>query len=165
MEAGLALAASHDVPVIALAMDEEGIPDQAPRRIEICKRIAKAAEAANVSAEKLFFDPLVLPVAADITQGMVTLRSLSGIKQAVPGCNTTMGLSNFSHGLKKRRAINAAFLISAITHGLDSAICDPTLPDINRALLLGNLINGRDRHCRRFARAVRKGVFEDTLSK
>jgi 5-methyltetrahydrofolate--homocysteine methyltransferase len=71
-----------------------------------------------------------------------------------------MGTSNVSFGLVKRAKINGAFLIAAIANGLNSAICDPTRPDIAQAVLLGRLITGQDKHCRKFTRAVRKGLFE-----
>lgn len=165
LAAGLKLAGDHNVPIIALVMDEEGIPHESARRIEVAKLIADEAEKANVPMKHLFFDPLVFPVSADISQGMVTLDTLAGIKAAVPGAKTTMGLSNFSHGLQKRAEINRAFLVAAITHGLDSAICDPSRKSVRKGLVLGQLIAGQDKHCRRFGRSVREGLFDTKSSK
>ena len=142
----LPTAAEHAVPVIALAMDERGIPREPSVRVAICERILEAATAAGVDPEQLFFDPLVLPVSTDVTQGRVTLA--------------TLGLSNVSYGLPRRPLINQAFLIAALSHGLDSAICDPTDPAIRQAILLGSLLTGRDCYCRRFTRAVRHGTLE-----
>jgi 5-methyltetrahydrofolate corrinoid/iron sulfur protein methyltransferase len=160
LDAALPLAAEGDTPVVALAMDTEGIPAESERRIAISREIAERAAKHGIGTERLFFDPLVFPVSADITQGRVTLDTLRGIKSALPKARTTMGATNFSHGLAKRAEINRAFLIACIANGLDSAICDPTRPSIKRALLLGQLIMGHDRHCRRYSRAVRQGVFD-----
>jgi 5-methyltetrahydrofolate--homocysteine methyltransferase len=156
----LPAAAEHAVPVIALAMDERGIPGEPSVRIAICERILEAATAAGLDAGQLFFDPLALPVSTDVTQGSVTLATLQSLKQRVGQAKTVLGLSNVSHGLPRRSLINQAFLIAALSHGLDSAICDPTDPAIRQARLLGDLLIGRDRHCRRFTRAVRNGTIE-----
>jgi 5-methyltetrahydrofolate corrinoid/iron sulfur protein methyltransferase len=155
----LLLAAKHNVPVIALAMDKDGIPYEASKRIEILHSIAEAAEAAGVSQDKIFFDPLVMPISADVTQGPVTMQTLEGIKKHFPAAKTTMGLSNASHGLPERARINRAFLIAAISHGLDSVICDPLNRELRNSILLGELVSGKDRYCRKFTRAVRKGDF------
>ncbi|MFW5698465.1 MAG: dihydropteroate synthase [Planctomycetota bacterium] len=160
LEPGLELAAAHKAPVVALAMDETGIPRDAESRLSACRRIYEAAMRHGIAPGDLFFDPLVFPISADIAQGMVTLCTLQGIKREFPEAKTTMGASNFSYGLPKRAELNRTFLAAAITHGLDSAICDPTRPSIRRALVLGDLIAGQDRHCRRYNRAVKRGLFD-----
>jgi 5-methyltetrahydrofolate--homocysteine methyltransferase len=156
----LPAAVEHAVPVIALAMDERGIPGEPSVRVAICERIFEAATAAGVDPEQLFFDPLVLPVSTNVTYGSVMLTTLRTLKERLGQAKTTLGLSNVSHGLPRRPLINQAFLIAALSHGLDSAICDPTDPTIRQAVLLGNLVAGRDRYCRRFTRAVRQGTIE-----
>ncbi len=160
LEAGLSLAAQHNVPVIALVMDKDGIPPTPERRIDVAAAIQKAAQAKGVADEQLFFDPLAMPIAADITQTMITLETLRLIKGQFPEAKTTVGLSNVSHGLTKRSEVNGAFLIAALSHGLDSAICDPSIRSVKKAVVLGELVIGSDRHCRRFARAARSGLFE-----
>ncbi len=161
MEEGLDLASEHKVPVVALAMDKDGIPRTTNRRMEICSFIHEAAMMRGVKEEQLFFDPLVLPISADVNQGKVTFETIDRIKKEFPAAHVTMGLSNVSHGLKQRMKVNSAFLQMAILCGLDSAICDPSKPDIRKGILLGELLMGRDRHCRRFMRALRSGVFND----
>ena len=165
MDELLPLAAQHNVPLIALAMGESGIPETTDDRLKVCKAIADEADKANVPIENLYFDPLVMPLSSDHAHGMTTLNTISGIKNTLPGAKTTMGLSNVSFGLVKRSRVNEAFLIAAITHGLDSAICDPMRREVREAILLGNLVAGRDKFCRRFVRAVRKGNFGQTEQK
>lgn len=156
----LPLAAERGADVIALSMDTEGIPETSEKRIDICKRIYEKAEKAGVKPDRMFFDPLVIPVSSNYTQGGVTLNTLQRIKNELPDAKTTMGLSNVSFGLKKRFLINQTLLIASIAHGLDSAICDPTKDSIQKGIILGELIAGRDRHCRRFTRAYRHGLFD-----
>lgn len=157
---GLSLAGEHGVPVIALAMDEDGIPPEAQKRLEICEQMHEVALSKGVKTSNLFFDPLVLPVSADTKQPNVTFEVLRGIHERFPEAKTTMGLSNVSHGLSKRARVNSAFLTIAIGMGLDSAICDPSRPSIIQAILTADMLMGKDRYCRKFSRAVRKGVFD-----
>jgi 5-methyltetrahydrofolate--homocysteine methyltransferase len=154
------LAAHYQVPVIALAMNTDGIPERPEERIAVWAEICQAADQANVPLSSLYFDPLIMPLSSNYRYGRIALDTLRGILAELPEVKTTMGTSNVSFGLVKRAKINAAFLIAAIANGLDSAICDPTKPEIRQALLLGQLIMGTDKHCRKFTRAVRHGVFD-----
>lgn len=151
------VAAARDCSLIALSMDDTGIPPESAQRIAVCDRIAETASKIGVSEGNLFFDPLVLPMCSDITQAQITFATLREIKTRFPEAKTTLGLSNVSHGLPERARINHAFLLAALVNGLDSAICDPTREGMLEAMTLGELLAGKDRHCRRYARRVRKG--------
>ncbi|MBN1273781.1 MAG: dihydropteroate synthase [Candidatus Aminicenantes bacterium] len=148
------------MPFIALAMDEEGIPKDAEARAEVCLKIYEAAKKAGIVEENIFFDTLVMPVSADWGYGCIALDALEIVKKAVPAAKTSMGVSNISFGLKKRFWVNEAFIIAALSRGLDAAICDPTKESTRRAILLGELIAGKDKYCRRYSRALRQGVFD-----
>lgn len=162
LEELLPLAAQHKASIIALAMDAEGIPETVEQRIEVCRSIYEQAVKVGVLNENIFFDPLVMPISSNHNYGSVTLETLRKIKIDFPESKTTMGISNVSFGLLKRAKINEALLLAAIVNGLDSAICDPTKDGIRKAILLGELIAGKDKFCRRYNRAVRKGEFDKT---
>lgn len=151
----LPLVARYAVPVICLAMDEGGIPKDVTGRLQACQTIADAAARHDVPMEKLFFDPLVLPIATDATQARVTLDTLVAIKARFAGARTVMGLSNVSYGLPARARMNAAFLGMALYAGLDAAIMDPMDPVMTAAALTGEALMGRDRHFRKYTRAFR----------
>ena len=157
------LAAHNDAPVICLAMGNEGIPEKAAERVQVCQRICEQADKNGLKTENLFFDPLVMPLSSNHLHGKITLDTLQGIKKAIPDANTTMGVSNVSYGLSKRVWVNEAFMIAAITLGLDAAICDPTRASIRRSIALGRMIAGKDRFCRKYTRGVRKGEFEKPI--
>ncbi len=159
------LAASFQVPLIALAMDSDGIPATVEKRLAICETIMQECGFRGLGEEKVFFDPLVLPISTDHTQAMVTFRTIAKIKERFPKANTTLGLSNVSHGLKKRALVNGSFLTTAACFGLDSAICDPSRKSIRRAIVTGDLLGGRDRFCRKFSRSLRQGLFDEENKK
>lgn len=150
----------YNIPVIALAMNASGIPEEAEERLTICKHLCQVAGKFGVNTEQLYFDPLVLPLSTKHTHSKTALTTLTMIKTQIPRAKTTMGASNVSYGLPNRKEINKAFLIAAQSHGLDSAICDPTITSIKHALILGKLISGEDKFCRYYTRSERNGVFE-----
>jgi 5-methyltetrahydrofolate--homocysteine methyltransferase len=160
MQTMLPIAARYGMPLIALAMDGERIAADVHNRIAACAAIFDAAKKAGVSAESIFFDPLVFPLSTESTNAATTLAVLQGLKKRFPDCNAILGLSNVSHGLPKRSVVNASFLCVACCSALDAAICDPTNVQIQRAIILGQLYAGNDRHCRRFSRSVRGGLFD-----
>lgn len=160
LEELMPVAARFESPIIALAMSGESIPQSVEERVENCRMILKAGEKAGVKPDKLFFDPLVIPISSNHAYGKLTLDTLKSIKKEFPESKTTMGVSNISFGLPHRAQINNALLSIAISHGLDSAICDPTKKSTRRAILLAQLISGRDRYCRNYTRAARQGLFK-----
>jgi len=151
----LPLAASHRVPVVCLAMDHEGIPKDVAGRLAACHAIADAAVKHGLGLEYLYFDPLVLPVATDDRQALVTLNTLAAVKKQFPQAKSVMGLSNVSYGLPARPSLNAAFLHMALYAGLDAVIMDPLNVDMAAAVRTGEALIGRDRHFRRYTRALR----------
>ena len=152
----LPLARRFESPVVALAMDDEGIPKTVEGRLNACKVIAEACEKNDVPIGSVFFDPLVLPVSTDSSQGRVTLDTLAAIKKELPEAKTTMGLSNISFGLLGRPLLNVAFLQMAQFAGLDAAIMDPLNKDMMQAARTGDALLGKDRHFRKYSRTLRK---------
>ncbi|MEA3470054.1 MAG: dihydropteroate synthase [Thermodesulfobacteriota bacterium] len=150
------LAKEYDQPLVGLAMDEEGIPKTVEKRVAACMKIADACNDFGVDLCNLFFDPLVLPVATDVSQGKVTLETITAIKQAIPQAKTIMAVSNVSFGLPKRKIFNTAFLHMAIMAGLDAAILSVLDRDLVGAAKTAEAILGFDRHCRKYSRFWRK---------
>jgi 5-methyltetrahydrofolate--homocysteine methyltransferase len=156
LDAIVPLAAEYDCFLIALAMDESGIPKTVEGRLRCCDTILNAAEKYGVSIQNLYIDPLVMPISTDINSGMVTLKTLNTIKEKFPGAKTVTGLSNVSYGLPERGRLNVAYLHMCISAGLDAAIIDPLDQALMAAVKTGEVLAGKDRHCRRYMRAFRK---------
>ena len=155
----LPLVAKYGCPVVALAMDESGIPATPEARLNVCERIMARAVPLGIPAGDLFFDPLVLPISADCDQGRVTLDTLDLIKSRMPEARTVMGLSNVSYGLPRRPVVNRAMLAIAAYHGLDAAVIDPTDGELIAAAMAAEAIASSDRYCRNFMKAFRAGLF------
>ena len=158
MDVVLELAASSGAKLVALTMDDKGMPDTVERRVEIAIRIGAAAEAKGIGPERLYFDPLIRPVSSNPEQVDAVLESVGEIKRNVEGSRTIVGLSNISFGLPKRRLLNASFLVMATAAGLDAAILDPTEPGLVGLALAAEALAGRDDYCMNYIAAERSGL-------
>ena len=156
----LPLAAEYNCPVVALPMDDSGIPGTPEGRLEICQRILESAVHWDIRARDLFFDPLVIPVSTDHRQGRVTLDTLSIIKKELPEVSTILGLSNVSFGLPKRYLLNRSLLTVAVFMGLDAVLMDPTDVGLMAALHAAEAVAGDDDFCRRYLKSYRQGELE-----
>ena len=156
LESILPLARQYDAPVVALCMGDEGIPRDVAGRMKAAEIIYRRAKEAGVDPARLYFDPLVMPVAADPVAGAMALESVRAIKAAFPEAKTVMGLSNVSFGLPRRATLNATFLILCLGAGLDAAILDPCNDNLMMGLYAAEALLGKDTYCRRFIGAHRQ---------
>ena len=142
----LPLAKKYGGLVIALTLDEDGIPKDADRRVAIARRIVEAAEAHGLSRHDLVFDPLAMAVSADPTAARETLCAVRRITEEL-GCHTSLGVSNVSFGLPGRDALNATYLTAAMTVGLSCAIVNPHATELMRAYRAYLALMGKDAAC------------------
>ncbi|MDY6836237.1 MAG: dihydropteroate synthase [Chloroflexota bacterium] len=152
------LAAERDASLVALAMGSEGIPDNVNDRLSACDMIMRQVGRLGVKADRIYFDPLVLPISVDPNQGMITLNTLREVKAHYPTAKTIMGLSNISYGLPGRGLINRAFLLMAAQAGLDSAILNPLDTKAMTFIKVANMLTGNDPFCKTYIKAYRKGT-------
>jgi 5-methyltetrahydrofolate--homocysteine methyltransferase len=144
MEAILPLVKRHGAAVIALPNDEEEIPEDPRRRLELARKIVEVATGRyGIPLEDIVFDPLAMPVGADTSLVLSTLETISLLRDEL-GVNTTLGASNVSFGMPDRHAIGAAFLPMAVAHGLTSAIMDARTPQLVRSVKAADLLTNRD---------------------
>ncbi len=124
MDAVFPLAKKYGGLVVALTLDEEGIPATAEGRLAIAKKILATAKEYGLTEKDLIFDPLAMTVSADPSAAKETLRAVSLIREEL-GCHTSLGVSNVSFGLPARDAINGTFFALALQNGLSAAIMNP----------------------------------------
>ena len=144
LEAILPLVKRYNAAVIGLPNDEEEIPEEPARRLELTRKLIGVATGKyKIPIEDIVVDPLAMPVGADTLHPARTLETIAMIK-AEFGVNMTLGASNVSFGMPDRHAIAATFLPIAISHGLTSAIMDARSPQIVRAVKAADLVLNRD---------------------
>jgi len=152
------MAAERKALLVALVMDEGGIPDTVEARVAASERIMEHLTRLGVEEDRVYFDPLVLPISVDAGQGLVTLRTIERIKALFPSSKTVMGLSNISYGLPRRGMINRAFLLMAAAAGLDAAILNPLDSKMMSIVKVGDMLTAKDPACKGFIRAHRRDV-------
>jgi 5-methyltetrahydrofolate--homocysteine methyltransferase len=146
-----------DCSVVALCMDDSGMPKSAQDVIDRARRILKSLEGIGIKRESIYIDPLIQPVSTDTTKGVMAMDSVRGIMSEFPGVHTICGLSNISYGLPQRKIINRAFLTLLMSAGLDSAIIDPLDDKIMAILKTSQMLLGQDDYCMNYLKAVRAG--------
>jgi 5-methyltetrahydrofolate--homocysteine methyltransferase len=157
LEEVLPLPAKHGCPVIALALDDRGIPKTTEDRLDIVRQVIHETDRAGIDRDKLFIDPLVIAIATDTNSGLKAFEAMREIKAEFKDVHLTSGLSNISFGMPARGLINRAFLAFALEAGLDSAIMDPLDRELYGALLAAEVVLGRDRYCLNYTNAYREG--------
>lgn len=158
MENIFPLVKKYDCGTIALTSNKRnGIPASSIERLQIAKEIVKGAQNYAIALDKIYFDPLVLPLATNGKNGLVFLETLRLIKAEFPEAKTISGLSNISFGLPVRNVVNLSFLILSISAGLDAAILDPTSQGTIAMIRATEALMDRDAFCGQYLTAFKEG--------
>jgi len=121
------LCKEHNASLICLTMTKEGVSQDVPKRLDDAMRIIEKATEHGIDMDKVFIDPIVLPINVDQRQPKMICEVISQVKlMADPPPHITCGLSNISQGAPKdkRSLINRTALVMFVAAGMDSAICD-----------------------------------------
>jgi cobalamin-dependent methionine synthase I len=156
----LPIAVEHGCEVIALCMDDKGIPGTAEKRLEVVCKVFDETRRAGLPDEKIYVDPLIMTISTNIKAGRIILDTIHHIKEEFPQAHISCGLSNISFGLPARGLINRTFLVLAMEAGMDTAIIDPNDRELKAAILTADLLLGNDKHCLKYTRAFRAGLLE-----
>ncbi|MCX8036203.1 MAG: dihydropteroate synthase [Candidatus Sumerlaeia bacterium] len=157
----LPLVRKHQAPVIALGMDDEGLPEDADRGYEVLAQLITRLERDGVAPGNIFADPLVRPAGANTAIPPTVLDVISRIRAAFPQVHISGGISNVSHGLPARKLINRTFLTLAMSRGLDAAILDPLDTALMSEIAAAELLLGRDSFAMNFISLYRAGRLEE----
>ena len=135
--------------VVALTLDEKGIPSTVDGRMKIARKILLTAALYGINKKDIIFDPLAMTVSADKMSAITTLKTVKKITEQL-GCNTSLGVSNVSFGLPSRDLVNAAFFTTAMENGLSAAIMNPYSERMMEAYYSFNVVKGLDENCMDF---------------
>lgn len=128
MEAVFPLAKKYGGIIVALTLDEKGIPETAEGRVEIAKNIIKTAESYGIDKKNIIVDTLTMAISADENAAKITLNAIKELTSM--GIKTILGVSNISFGLPHRDYVNSKFFSLALRCGLSSAIMNPHSKDM-----------------------------------
>ena len=145
--------------VIALLLDNTGMPTTVEKRMENFESIMQKAKEYGISENRLYIDPLVFSVATTPEGFLNFIGAAKQIRQTHPNIHIISGLSNISFGLPYRKAINHAFLIGAMMYGMDSAIMDPLNRDMLGGVYATEALLNLDEYCIEYLSAYRDDLF------
>ncbi|MBQ8605532.1 MAG: homocysteine S-methyltransferase family protein [Clostridia bacterium] len=153
METVFPLVKKYGGVVVALTLDEDGIPETAEGRVKIAEKILDTAAKYGIERKDIIFDTLAMTISADNQAAIVTLNALKTIKNKL-GCHTSLGVSNISFGLPNRDAINGTFFALALENGLSAAIMNPYSADICKTYYAYKALKGLDENCAEYMGAA-----------
>lgn len=137
--------------VVALTLDENGIPDSAEERVKIAEKIIAEAAKYGIEKKDILVDTLAMAVSADKNAAKNTLRALRKVKEEL-GVHTSLGVSNVSFGLPSREIVNANFFALALANGLSAAIVNPNSAELLQTYYAYLALSGQDENCADYIR-------------
>ena len=164
LEAVLPLAAKYGGVLIALTLDEKGVPETAEGRLAIAEKIVKRAEKYGISKKNIIADPLAMTVSANPQSANVTLEAIKLIKSKL-GIGVSLGVSNISFGLPQRDFLNAAFFTMALSYGLDCAIINPLSTEMMKSYHTFLALTAQDKMCEEYIDFASNVVSESKFTK
>ena len=153
LERVLPLVAEYDAAVIGLAMDDDGIPKDPHKRLEIAKKIVERAESLGIPRENVLIDCLALTVSAEPDAAVITLNAIDLVREEL-GVNQALGHSNVSFGLPDRPVINRVALGMVIRAGVNAPIVDAA--EVKQSILAADLLLGRDQYAMNYIKYYRE---------
>jgi 5-methyltetrahydrofolate--homocysteine methyltransferase len=162
LTAFLPLVKRYNTAVIGLPYDESGPSDDPGTRLKVAQKILERVQEMGIPLEDVLIDGLARPVSVGENMARIALETIRLLRENL-GVNTVLGISNVSFGLPDRRFVNATFLTMAVAMGLTCAITDPTVAEMKKTLLAGNLLLGHDEFAVHWIRHFRASKARESI--
>jgi len=156
----LPLVLNYRTKVVALCMDDKGMPETAEDRVAVAKNLYQSLTEAGIPEDDIYFDPLVKPVSTGDKAGQEVLDTVKLLKQNYPNVHMVCGLSNVSFGLPNRKILNQLFMIQTMTMGMDSYILNPLDKSMMGAVQGSQTLLGNDSYCTGYLNAHRNRLYD-----
>ncbi|WP_010247548.1 methyltetrahydrofolate--corrinoid methyltransferase [Acetivibrio cellulolyticus] len=156
----LPLVVEYNASVIALCMDDTGMPETMEERLSITDNLILSLTKEGVKLDDIYIDPFVRPVGTGIHNGSIALETFTKIRSEFPGVHITCGISNISFGIPARKLMNQAFLVAAMVSGADTVILDPLDKKLMSLLYATETLTGNDEFCMNYQMKFREGMLD-----
>ncbi len=153
----LPLVKKYNTGIVALTMDDEGMPEDYQGRMAITRKLIKLIETEGISPERIYIDHLVRPASTNPGQAKFILQAITDTKKEFPQVHIALGLSNISFGFPARSKLNKVFLAMLIAAGCDGVIIDPGQPETMATLFSARAVLGLDEYGIEYISAYRAG--------
>lgn len=146
--------------VIALCINDKGIPTKAEERFDVAKWLIQNLRDVGVEDDDIFIDPLIQPISANDKAGFEVLEVLKMITNEYPKVHKICGLSNISYGSPERKLLNRLFTVLTMGAGMDAFVLNPRDKEMMGAIKAAEALIGNDSYCMGFLRAYKSGLYE-----
>ena len=150
----------RECDIVALCIDDRGIPKSAEQALENAARLVSDLESLGVKRGRIYVDPVIQAVSTNQNAALTVLETVVRVRRELEGVNVICGLSNISFGLPKRPLVNRAFLTLAMNAGINAAIVDPLDKKLMGTLRATAVLLGQDPWCQAYTKAFREGRLE-----
>lgn len=150
----------HKAKIIALCMNEGGIPETGESRFMVAERLISNLTLAGVDEDDIYLDPLVQPISVNDKAGWEVLKTLRVISEKYPKVHKICGLSNVSFGSPNRKTLNRLFMVLAMGNGMDSFVLNPLDRTMMGHIYATKALIGQDSYCLGYIAAHRKGYYK-----
>ena len=137
----------REIDIVALCMDERGIPASVDQALENASFLVKNLTRMGIPLQNIHLDPMIQPISVSKDNGLLALETIRRLHAEFPGVQTICGLSNVSFGLPNRFLINRTFVVLCLGAGLDGAIIDPLDKKIMTDIVVAEALTGKDEYC------------------
>jgi 5-methyltetrahydrofolate corrinoid/iron sulfur protein methyltransferase len=153
----LPIVAEYNASIIGLVMDEGGSPKTVDKRIEIAGKIIERTMDLGITPDRLFLDPIIMPLKFAQEQPKVVMQSVSQfVMFSDPPCHMVCGLSNAANGATHKKLINRILISMLISHGMDAVILDVMDEELVNSILTAELIMNKSLYADSYVEAFHK---------
>ncbi|NPV70522.1 MAG: dihydropteroate synthase [Firmicutes bacterium] len=157
LRAMTALASRYDAFLVGLMLDESGVPPTPDARVSAGAKIVEHALSAGIPAERIFLDPLVMPIGTD-RKNILTFRDTLLLAKAKLGMRISCAPDNVSFGLPATGLVDQTLTVMCVTWGADLLLLELD-EQMTAAVRASAMLLGRDEHCRHFLKGFRAGLY------
>jgi cobalamin-dependent methionine synthase I len=157
-EAMKAVVQERECDLVALCMDERGIPRSVDQILGNASSLVQNLTKLGMSIEKIHLDPMIQPISVNKENGTLAVETIRRLHREFPGVKTICGLSNISFGLPNRFLVNRLFMVLCLGAGLTGALVDPLDQKMMTNILVTETLVGKDNFCLKYLKASRAGT-------
>ncbi len=158
----LPLVKKYQGKIVALLIDDEnGISPDENVRIKIGENLIERLLADGIPLGDIYIDPLIQPISTGSKMGLVAMNTIAALRLKYPEVHFMCGLSNVSFGIPGRGLLNRTYIAMCMAHGLDGAVLDPMNIKMMSIITAGEALLDRDRFCKKYLKAHRKGTIQN----
>ena len=138
-----------------------GVPMTVEERITAAKKIIDSCLDFGIPREDIVIDAICMPVALlQKNSFQVTVETIALLSEME--ITSQLGIGNAGSNMPSRDSIHLAYLLGALSWGLDAAFINPGIPGLISTVRAMDMLTERDPDCKRFLKHYRSSLPKQT---